>query len=145
MDGQSELLQELCSAGFIGVVPSVAVLQNRLAEEEREVFVDLPAIRLNRRLRPLAFEPQLAPRANIPIAAAMRGAEHRVELRQRQTFERVVLVHENHMRIVEEIGLEASGRDVDAGWRIALGALECLLRARADLLSEDGEVPRAGE
>src|SRR5215471_18376917 len=75
----------------------------------------------------------------------MLGAEDRVELRQRQMVERVVLVDEDHVRIVEEVGLEASRGDVDAGRRIAPGALEGPFRAGADLLSEDGEVPRAGE
>src|SRR5258708_37489847 len=118
-------------------IPAVAALQHGFAEEQREVLVDFPAIRLDALVRPLTARAHLAPGADVVRTALVLGAKDRLELRERELRDGIVSMHEDHVRVIEEVHVQAAGRDRYSGRRVSLGAPEGKGRFGADLLAEN--------
>src|SRR5215469_8993188 len=120
--------------------PELAAVEHALLEESGEAARDRQAVKMDRPIPPCPGEPEITPRARRNPGAAVRHREERAELRQGQSLDRVVLVHENDERVITVTDVEAAGDHIDAGRRMAEHFLDRRDLRRPDLPPHQGEV-----
>ncbi len=124
----------------LDAVPVLAAEQQASLEELLDAVDRFQAVEVDRPVGPLAAEPQLTPGLDVRMPTQPRLRIDRIELRQRQAFDRVVLVDEHHRGGRLAQGAPAARRDADRERLVAELVDEGLLLGRQQLAAHRSEV-----
>jgi len=121
-----------------------AVAHDHVLEVDALAAVGVVGVYADGLPRPFTAESQVAPCADGAMPAAALAADDRVELGERESRERIVLVHEDDERIGLARRVEAAVHQLEARELVLLGAREPVVVGDIVLAAHEGDVGVAG-